>query len=46
MGYLEREECIRLDQVWNTPNNTEMDQAYLATSDQMADLLTSPNEQF
>jgi DNA anti-recombination protein RmuC len=46
LGYLEREGCIRLDQVWNTPNNTEMDQAYLAASDQMADLLTTPNEQF
>jgi hypothetical protein len=46
LGYLEREGCIRLDQVWNTPNNTEMDQAYLAASNQMADLLTTPNEQF
>jgi hypothetical protein len=46
LGYLEREGCIRLDRVWNTPNNTKMDQAYLAASDQMADLLTTPNEQF
>jgi hypothetical protein len=46
LSYLEREGCIRLDQVWNTPNYTEMDQAYLAASDQMADLLTTPNEQF
>jgi hypothetical protein len=29
LGYLEREGCIRLDQVWNTPNNTEMDQRTL-----------------
>jgi hypothetical protein len=46
LGFLEREGCILLDQVWNTPNNTKMDQAYLAASDQMADLLTTSNKQF
>jgi intracellular sulfur oxidation DsrE/DsrF family protein len=45
-GHLEREGCIRLDQVWNTLNNAEMNQAYVAASEQMADLLTTPNEQF
>jgi hypothetical protein len=46
LGFLERERCIRLDQVWNSPSNAEMNQAYLAASDQMAGLKEAPNEQF
>jgi hypothetical protein len=45
LGHLKREGCIRLDQVWNTLN-TEMAAAYLAASQQMTDLLTTPIEQF
>jgi hypothetical protein len=46
LGFLEREGCIRLDQVWNSPSNAEMNQAYLAASDEMAGLKGVPNEQF
>jgi hypothetical protein len=46
LGFLEREGCIRLDQVWNSPTNTKMNQAYLAISDQMMSLKEAPNEHF
>jgi hypothetical protein len=46
LGFLKREGCIRLDQVWNSPTNAEMNQAYLAASDEMAGLKEAPNEQF
>jgi hypothetical protein len=45
-GVFEREGCIRLNQVWNSPSNAEMNQAYLAASDEMAGLKGAPNEQF
>jgi hypothetical protein len=46
LGFLERKGCIRLDQVWNSPSNAEMNQAYMAASDEMAGLKGAPNEQF
>jgi hypothetical protein len=46
LGFLEREGCIRLDQVRNSPTNAEMNQAYLAASDEVAGLKEAPNEQF
>jgi hypothetical protein len=42
LGFLEREGCIRLDQVWNSPSNAEMNQVYLAASDEMAGLKGAP----
>jgi hypothetical protein len=44
LGHLEREGCIRLDQAWNTPNNTEMNEAYLTASQNMTDVLAAPIE--
>jgi hypothetical protein len=44
LGFLEREGCIRLDQVWNSPSNAEMNQAYLVASDEMAGLKGASNE--
>jgi hypothetical protein len=44
LGFLERKGCIRLDQVWNSPSNAEMNQAYLAASDEMASLKGASNE--
>jgi hypothetical protein len=45
LGFLEREGCIRPDQVWNSPSNADMNQAYLAASDEMTGLKEASNEQ-
>jgi hypothetical protein len=45
LGFLKREKCICLDQVWNSSTNVEMDQMYLAASDQMASLRDATNKQ-
>jgi hypothetical protein len=45
LGLLERKGCIRLDQVWNSSSNADMNQAYLAASDEMTGLKEAPNEQ-
>jgi hypothetical protein len=44
LGHLEREGPFRLDQVWNTPNNTELNEAYLTASQNMTDILAAPIE--
>jgi hypothetical protein len=46
LGELEREGCIRLDLVWNGPNNEELAQEYLATKQLMLDVLEGPSEKF
>jgi hypothetical protein len=32
LGFLEREGCIRLDKVWNTPTNTELNRSGIPCS--------------
>jgi hypothetical protein len=43
---LEREGCIRLDQVWNAPSNDELAKEYLAVNQRMLDVLEGPSKKF
>jgi hypothetical protein len=46
LGQLEKDGCIRLDQVWNTPNNAEMAEACRAAGQRMLDMLLAPTTDF